>query len=196
MTIVRIAVIVFMYLIIMITPVAVHEGETADKVKKQYRKGRALTAVVPRQFAAVLWNVEILKAMADYEALRHGLHPRYVRAIAETESQWNVLALSRAGAMGIMQITPIVIDELGIHNPLCPAQNIMAGVQYIRLLAEMFDGNLSKVAAAYNAGPSRVLRIGAIPDIRETVRFVKKVLAMFHNRELVTYYTDCRVFVN
>jgi soluble lytic murein transglycosylase-like protein len=110
----------------------------------------------------------------------NGLDPRLVKAVMITESNGNPRALSHKGAQGLMQIMPDTAQFLELRNPFDPEQNIQAGARYLKLLHELFKGNLELVLAAYNAGPQRVVQNNmAIPPFSETINYVKKVKAYY-----------------
>ena len=101
-------------------------------------------------------------------------------AVIAVESGWNPRAVSRAGALGLMQLMPATARDMYVADIFDPAQNIEGGARYLRLLQDRFGGDLEKVLAAYNAGPERVLRHGgAVPPIPETQAYVRKVLALY-----------------
>jgi soluble lytic murein transglycosylase len=99
-----------------------------------------------------------------------------VKAMIKVESNFNNRAVSRKGAMGLMQIMPETQGDLAIKDPFDPWQNIMGGSRYLRALLDRFNGRLALALAAYNAGPSRVEEHQGIPPIQETVNYVKQVL--------------------
>ena len=74
-----------------------------------------------------------------------------------------------------MQLVPETAQQLGVYNAFDPAQNVDAGVRYLRMLLERYNGDLPKALAAYNAGPSVVDRWGGVPNYRETRDYVRKV---------------------
>jgi soluble lytic murein transglycosylase-like protein len=125
------------------------------------------------------------KAMVDknaYDGLinqhsaAHGVDPHLVKAVMLAESNGNPLALSHKGAQGLMQIMPETGNYLELKNPFDPDENIQAGTKYLKMLHELFKGNIELVLAAYNAGPQRVVQYNmAIPPYNETVSYVKRV---------------------
>lgn len=130
-------------------------------------------------------------------ASRYGVNPALVAGIIKQESNFDPKAGSDKGAQGLMQLMPETAAELGVKDPLDPAQNIMGGTKYIASLLEKYDGNLKLSLAAYNSGPGTVdanLKAGGdgIPNIAETKDYVPSVLGhmkdyqkMVHNGEIV-----------
>jgi hypothetical protein len=108
-------------------------------------------------------------------AERHRVDPALVRAVIETESNWNPRAVSRKGAGGLMQLIPTTAQRYGAHDLFNPEQNIDAGVRHLKSLLERYNGNLDLALAAYNAGEGAVDRAGGIPHYRETKNYVQKV---------------------
>jgi soluble lytic murein transglycosylase len=105
----------------------------------------------------------------------NGLDYRLVKAVMLAESNGNPTAVSQKGARGLMQIMPDTGRDLELHNPFDPEENIQAGARYLKLLHELFKGNLELVLAAYNAGPQRVIQNMSVPAISETISYIKRV---------------------
>jgi soluble lytic murein transglycosylase-like protein len=108
-------------------------------------------------------------------AERHKVDPALVKAVISTESGWNPHAVSRKGAVGLMQLIPETAQRFGVGNPYDPAQNVEAGTTYLKSLLDRYDGDLNKSLAAYNAGERAVDRSGGVPAYRETRQYVQKV---------------------
>lgn len=108
-------------------------------------------------------------------ASMHGVEVSLVRAIIQVESDFDHLAISSKGAQGLMQLMPDTARRMGVTNAFDPRQNIFGGVRYLRLLLDMFRGDIALAAAAYNAGENAVIRYGGIPPYRETRNYVDKV---------------------
>ena len=111
-----------------------------------------------------------------YYCRRHGLDPQLVRAMVEVESGFSVRAVSPKGAAGLMQIMPGTGRDLGLADAFDGANNLEAGIRYMRALMDAY-GDERLALAAYNAGPGRVKKGGSVPDIPETKAYVEKVLA-------------------
>ncbi len=105
----------------------------------------------------------------------------FLKAVAKVESNFNPQAVSPAQAKGMMQLIDSTAADMRVDDPFDPEQNIFGGARYLRILANQFDGNLPLVVAAYNAGPHRVKRLGRIPNIRETQRYVRRVMQMYRH---------------
>jgi soluble lytic murein transglycosylase-like protein len=108
-------------------------------------------------------------------AERHRVDPALVRAVIETESNWNPKAYSHKGAGGLMQLIPTTAQRYGAYDVFNPQQNIDAGVRHLKTLLERYNGNLDLALAAYNAGEGAVDRAHGIPAYRETRNYVQKV---------------------
>jgi hypothetical protein len=105
----------------------------------------------------------------------HGVSPDLIKAVIQVESEFDRLAVSSKGAQGLMQLMPFTARRFGVADPFDPRQNIFGGVQYLRLLLDMFNGNVALALAGYNAGENAVTRYGGIPPYRETRDYVDKI---------------------
>lgn len=114
-------------------------------------------------------------------ARRHGVSFPLLKAIIKAESDFDPQAVSKKGAMGLMQIMPENFKLLGLEDPFDPTQNINAGARYFRQLYERFGGKLALTLAAYNAGPSVVDRYQTIPPYEETEEYVRRVLRYYYD---------------
>ena len=112
-------------------------------------------------------------------ARRHGLDPALVRAVVAVESGFQPAAVSPKGARGLMQLMPATARELGVADPLDPAANVDGGSKYLSRLLALYEGDLTKALAAYNAGMGAVARHRGVPPYAETRRYVEKVLGQY-----------------
>lgn len=138
---------------------------------------------LPNGGERVFYPVDV-KAFDDIirEAAEHYNLPfEFVKAVAKVESNFNPRAISPKDAKGLMQLIDATAADMSVTNPFDPRENIYGGARYLRILANMFDGNMALTAAAYNAGPDRVLKVKRIPNIRETQRYVRRVLTMYRH---------------
>ncbi len=110
-------------------------------------------------------------------AAQHGLEPALVKAVIKTESDGNPHCVSRAGAMGLMQLMPANVKEAGISDPFDPEQNISAGTKQLADLLGQYHGNLDLALAGYNAGPGNVHKYGGVPPFTETRHYIQRVRA-------------------
>jgi soluble lytic murein transglycosylase-like protein len=126
-------------------------------------------------------NKELHTATIDALAKRYGLPPPLVHAVVSAESAYDANAISRAGAVGLMQLMPETARRYGVANRRNPTANVEGGTRYLRDLLLMFNNDLSLALAAYNAGENAVKRAGnAIPPYPETRNYVKKVISFYN----------------
>lgn len=111
------------------------------------------------------------------EAMKNDISPELVAAVVKQESRFVPTARSHRGAQGLMQMMPKTGRWMGATNLMNPADNVKAGAKYLRYLTDRFDGDRTKIIAAYNAGEGNVRRFGGIPPFKETQSYVKKVKA-------------------
>jgi len=108
-------------------------------------------------------------------ARANGVRPDLVRGVIQAESAFNPLALSNKGAMGLMQLMPATASDYNVLNAYDPAQNIRAGVAYLKSLLTRYGQNEELALAAYNAGPGAVTKYGAVPPYRETRNYIARI---------------------
>ena len=116
--------------------------------------------------------------MLTSAAIRHGVDPRLVKAIAIAESGMDQDEISPVGAIGVMQLMPETAAGLGV-NPYDEQENIEGGTIYLKQMLDTFDGNEKLAVAAYNAGPGAVQRYGGVPPYGETQAYVGRVMDMY-----------------
>ena len=112
-------------------------------------------------------------------ALKHGVDPELVHAVVQAESNYQPRARSGVGARGLMQVMPETAKDFGIKNLYDPANNLEAGVLYLKFLLARFD--MKRAIAAYNAGPGAVRKYKGVPPFAETQQYVQKVLRFYRD---------------
>ncbi len=119
-------------------------------------------------------------SMVDEVARTYGLESALLHAVISVESQYSPKAVSKKGAMGLMQLMPVVARHYGVADPLDPKQNLHGGAKHLRHLLHKFKNDRSLALAAYNAGEGRVAKYGNhIPPYRETTDYVPRVLGFY-----------------
>lgn len=150
-------------------------------VLKHVGVGKVRLAVTSAEMARALKSPELI-AMVDEIALAEGVDIHLARAIIQAESAFNYKARSKAGALGLMQLMPSTAQRFGVLDPFDPRQNILGGVKYLKWLHSYYEGDLTRVVAAYNAGEGAVNRHKGIPPYRETRAYVPRVLDLYHRK--------------
>ena len=120
-----------------------------------------------------------LEPMIKRFSRQHQLHPALIRAVIKAESNFDPRAVSRSGAIGLMQLMPQTALQLDVRDLYDPEDNIGGGTKYLRHLLDRFRGNLPLALAAYNAGERVVDRYRTLPPIDETRQYVRKVLRYY-----------------
>ena len=120
--------------------------------------------------------------LIDTLSLRFAVASQLVNAIVEVESAYDAAAVSKAGAIGLMQLMPKTVARFGVVDPLDPQQNLEAGIRYLRLLRDEFE-SVELVLAAYNAGEDAVRRYGNhVPPFAETRAYVARAQALMERQ--------------
>ncbi len=104
----------------------------------------------------------------------YGIPTAFIKAVIKIESNYNPRAVSRVGAMGLMQLMPATAAHLNVTDPFDPRQNILGGTRYLRRLSDKYDGDINLVLSGYNAGPGNVEKAGGIP-FEQTQAYVRNV---------------------
>ena len=124
-----------------------------------------------------------LAALISRLAPEYGVSPQFAFAVAHTESNLNPTAVSPKNAQGLMQLIPETSARFNVKKPFDPEQNVRGGLAYLRWLLAYFRGDVALVAAAYNAGEGAINQHLGIPPYAETRQYVKRILAVFPQRE-------------
>ncbi|MBU1182133.1 MAG: lytic transglycosylase domain-containing protein, partial [Proteobacteria bacterium] len=125
------------------------------------------------------YSSNVFDEMITEASQKHGVSFPLLKAVIKVESDFNPKAVSRAGALGLMQIMPQNAKAFGMRDPFDPRENILTGTKYFRGLLERFNGKLHLALAAYNAGPTVVDRYNRVPPIKETEDYVERVMKYF-----------------
>jgi soluble lytic murein transglycosylase-like protein len=117
----------------------------------------------------------------ELAAARHNVDPNLVRAVVKVESNFNPNAVSRKGAMGLMQLMPATARQLKVNNPFDPEQNVDAGVRHLKQLLQSYNGDIKLTLAAYNAGAGAVARSSGVPRYAETQDYVRRITNLYYS---------------
>ena len=143
--------------------------ETDDSVTAVRHKARYHHGLV---------DLELEQAVSR-AAQQDRIQPALLLAVMKAESSFNPTVISRAGAVGLMQLIPETALRHGVRNLYDMNDNITGGAKHLRYLLDRFHGNLRLAVAAYNAGERKLDRYGQIPPYKETQDYVKKVLVYY-----------------
>ncbi|MBU6431828.1 MAG: lytic transglycosylase domain-containing protein [Nitrospirae bacterium] len=149
-----------------LTNVSIDERVTAVRRKARYHIGLA--------------DLELEQAVRR-AAQQHHLQPALLLAVMKAESSFNPTVVSKAGAVGLMQLIPETAIRHGVRNLYDANDNITGGAKHLRYLLDRFHGNIRLALAAYNAGERKVDRYGQIPPYKETQDYVKKVIVYYRS---------------
>jgi hypothetical protein len=128
--------------------------------------GQPLPPAVPTSYDALIREI----------AERYNVEYALVKAVIKAESDFDRLAVSRKGALGLMQLMPSTAAQHQVRNVFLPRDNIEGGCRHLRMLLDRYGGNLTLALAAYNAGTARVEDAGGVPPIPETREYLARVL--------------------
>lgn len=122
------------------------------------------------------YSIPEIKSLAEDFARINNVPSSLVKAVIKTESNYNPNAVSKKGAMGLMQLMPATARALGITNPFDIQENLKGGVSILKRLLEKYDGDYKMALAAYNAGEKAVTKNNGIPPYKETKQYIEKVI--------------------
>jgi soluble lytic murein transglycosylase-like protein len=155
----------------------------AAEVSQYYGHESARSAnakIVAANFHGHSASAEEIDSSIVMAAARHNVDPNLVRAVVKVESNFNSNAVSRKGAMGLMQLMPATAKSLKVQNPFDPDQNVDAGVRHLKQLLENYGGDVNLTLAAYNAGSGAVARSSGIPRYAETQNYVRRITNLYY----------------
>ncbi len=155
----------------------IRAARSAASEVNTYLDGRAQS----HQILNRAFSQEDIDAAIAQAAARHNVDPSLVRSVVKVESDFNPNAVSRKGAMGLMQLMPSTARSLNVSNPFDPVQNVDAGVRHLRALLDNYRGNVSLSLAAYNAGTGAVSRSAGVPRFRETQNYVRRITNLYNS---------------
>lgn len=141
--------------------------ETMQNVSAENRGSQSRSLGVPSSMDGIF----------EEAARNYGVDVNLLKAIGKAESDFNPSCTSSAGAMGVMQLMPCNVEELGISDPYDVRENIMGGAKHFADMLEKYHGNVELALAGYNAGSGNVAKYGGIPPFKETQNYIKKVLS-------------------
>jgi soluble lytic murein transglycosylase-like protein len=155
----------------------------ADEVSQYLGRDSAQSAsakIVTANFRGATATQRDIDSAIEQAAARHNVDPNLVRAVVKVESNFNPNAVSRKGAMGLMQLMPATARQLRVNNPFDPEQNVDAGVRHLKQLLESYGGDVRLTLAAYNAGAGAVARNSGVPHYAETQNYVRRITSLYY----------------
>ncbi|MCX7984365.1 MAG: lytic transglycosylase domain-containing protein [Bacteroidetes bacterium] len=160
------------------------ESDTASLLqvrapKIRFAQPKSITSTNLQSSSSLTERVNRFHSIIESIAEQHGVDSTLVKAVIAAESAGNPRALSSKQAKGLMQLIDSTAVAMGVSNVWDPEENIKAGVKYLKILLEQFNGDVKLALASYNAGPSRVEKYGTIPPIPETQMYVSRVLKLW-----------------
>jgi hypothetical protein len=160
-----------------------HRWKSVASAKVRAARSAAAEVSQSQQISGVVrgtpFTQQEIDSAINAAAARHNVDPNLVRALIKVESNFNPNALSRKGAMGLMQLMPQTARQLKVTNPFDPEQNVDAGVRHLKQLMESYGGDVKLSLAAYNAGAGAVARSGGIPRFAETRNYVNRISGLY-----------------
>lgn len=142
----------------------------------QYQGGLVRTVSIPPILHNKRYSKTDFEDIIDEVSQKYQVPSELVKAVIQVESNFDPNAVSKVGAMGLMQLMPKTAESLGVQDPFDPKENIEGGVKYLRQLLDKYQ-NTKLALAAYNAGPGNVDRFEGIPPFADTRQYIDKVLS-------------------
>ncbi len=138
----------------------------------------------PQDLASQPAKSQDLKSIVSAASNQHQVDADFIASVIKAESAGNPRAVSPKGAQGLMQLMPGTASQLGVKNSFDPADNVDGGVRYLRALLLLYNNDMVKALAAYNAGPQRVQQYKGVPPYRETHAYVARVIKDYNRKKL------------
>ena len=149
--------------------------QAKDPSAKSYALSAAPAGTTYRTTRPLSTRATLYNDLIEEHATRNVVSADLVRAVIQAESAFNPRAVSPKGAMGLMQLMPATASDFGVRDPFDPAENIRAGVGYLKSLLTRYSNNVELALAAYNAGPQAVKKYGTVPPYRETRSYIARI---------------------
>jgi soluble lytic murein transglycosylase-like protein len=154
-------------------------AEVSQYIRRESNQS-ANARIVAANFRGTAATAGDIDSAIEQAAARHNVDPNLVRAVVKVESNFNPNAVSRKGAMGLMQLMPSTARQLNVKNPFDPEQNVDAGVRHLKQLLESYGGDIKLTLAAYNAGAGAVARSSGVPHYAETQNYVRRITNLYY----------------
>jgi soluble lytic murein transglycosylase-like protein len=138
----------------------------------------------PEDTAVASQKAQDLKSIVSVASNQHQVDADFIASVIHAESAGNPRAVSPKGAQGLMQLMPGTASKLGVKDSFDAAENVDGGVRYLRALLLLYNGDMVKALAAYNAGPQRVQQYKGVPPYRETQAYVARVIKDYNRKKL------------
>jgi soluble lytic murein transglycosylase-like protein len=151
---------------------------SASQPSTQPLTGASKTAVSAQAAQAIDLDQVVREASS-----RNRLDPDFVSSVIMAESNFKTHAISKKGALGLMQLMPATASQLGVADPFDPRANVEAGTAHLSALLDRYHNDPIKALAAYNAGAHRVKQYNGVPPYRETRAYITKIVRDFNAKK-------------
>jgi soluble lytic murein transglycosylase-like protein len=154
-------------------PAPLPHGQLTFRFPPRAQEARVSTSIDP---VVAVPPSQAYNGLIHEAAVLYRISPTLIHAVMQAESAFDPMAISRAGAMGLMQLMPETAGAFEIADPFDPRENIMGGARLLQELLDAHHNDLPLVLAAYNAGPAAVARYGGVPPFHETQGYVRRII--------------------